>query len=144
MLTYFWRAFTTVLGFAGTAVRARAAWSKGLKVGDGLPACQEPIATERAVVDNEVWDDVLQYFIGVVFVSGVSCFFHLGETVGDAREKPLARAWVATLPSIFSRLGFFSAGALAIFASFLWCEFCRYCASWHERWYIELNPIESM
>ena len=46
---------------------------KSLKVGDGLPACQEPITTERAAVDNEVWDDVLQYFEG--FVCLFVCFF---------------------------------------------------------------------
>ena len=94
MLTFFLACVDHCVGIAGTVDRVEITWCIFfcLKVGDGLPACQEPVATERAAVDNEVWDDVLQYFEGFVFVSGVSCFFHLGETVGDPREEPLARA----------------------------------------------------
>ena len=62
------------VGIAGAVVRVRAEWWKDLEVGNGLPACQKYVATERAAVDDEVWDDVLQYFGGFVFISGVGCF----------------------------------------------------------------------
>ena len=52
-----------------------------LNVGDGLLARKVPIAAERTAIDNEIWDDVLKYFEGVVFVSGVGWLFYLGKAV---------------------------------------------------------------